>query len=168
MVTCRSLISICSLHHSPVRSISEYTLGNVPSQEHISIYSGQGPLPGAYHNILWARSPVKSISEYTLGTSVLWLPGLPGGSLASVLAEGKEPHQCSTSWSLWEARPKRPSGKFDYPRDLPELFFQTTHLDFSLFLPDLCPKPSCILKWNAGQRWMVNHSCCSSSLFLVL
>ena len=27
-----------------------------PGQEHITIYSGQGPLPGAYHNIRWAQS----------------------------------------------------------------------------------------------------------------
>ena len=53
MLTCRSLISIRALHHSPVRSISQYTLGKVPCQEHNTIYYGQGPLSGTYQNILW-------------------------------------------------------------------------------------------------------------------
>ena len=40
MLTFRSLISICSLHYSPVRSISQYTLSKVPCQEHIRMYFG--------------------------------------------------------------------------------------------------------------------------------
>ena len=34
----------------------------VSCPEHITIYSGQGPMSRAYHNILWAQSPVRSIS----------------------------------------------------------------------------------------------------------
>ena len=54
MAKCGSLISIWSAS-VPVRSISQYTLGTVSYPEHITIYSGQGPLSGAYLNILWAR-----------------------------------------------------------------------------------------------------------------
>ena len=36
-------------------------------QEQITIFSGQGSLPGANQNIIWARSPARSMSQYTLG-----------------------------------------------------------------------------------------------------
>ena len=107
---------------SPAMSISQYTLGKVPCQEHITIYFRQGPLSRAYQNLLWACQ--------TCSCPACQAAAWP---LYSILAEGEELHQCSIGWSLWETSPMRPSGKSDYPQNFPGDIFPGNLLQHSMF-----------------------------------
>ena len=91
MVICRSLISICSLDHSPARSISQYTLRKVHCQEHIRIYSGHvSPANGQAKLLVVTTDMVRShlcacaVTSVIAVTAAIMTPfpaAAPGGGL---------------------------------------------------------------------------------------